>query len=540
MANYEEDEFEKKLRMLGLTGQANPYSQEDETPIFQQGAEMQPTGIPGTYEPVATQEMVGVSIDDISHLGAYTPPGPNASFQPEGSPMSPASPTDDYDAEALMPKGNAPKSLEEIEKRSQEKPKGSDADQQQGPKPMDSGVRDFLTKKYGFQEDLGDDALKDAQRRSRNANLGVNIGRAVAGAGATMTDTKMDAGLYDNLSKEADKPVTDLLERRKGAIEENKFGDIQMQQALDKAKLDPQSAVSKDARNQLFSLFPEYANKPGMQNLSYSQMKEMFPMLQLKESTEARKEVAKEAAKSRMLIKQAMDATKSDKILHDRAVKFEESLDPNKQRAGNLADVQKRINAAERLEGLVTKSAAGYNLDQRETEEFAIGVANLLSTGNQTSRSQVQALVPHTAQGSVQKTIEWLTNEPRGVNQQKFVKRMLATTQREKAIGVQQRKDAQMQRISAYEDLPEPIRNNIMYGYGISPEEYQQFKVERRAGAQPGVNFDKIPQQSHGKPAPQAPAAGPKDPKIEQYAQQYTKGDYAAAERILRGRGYGK
>lgn len=156
-----------------------------------------------------------------------------------------------------------------------------------------------------------------------------------------------------------------------------------------------------------------------------------------------------------------------------------DSLDPSKQRAGAFGVSKQAFDRAERLESL-GKAFPDGNLRRQEIEEIAIGLNAMLSGSNTGAQEQVKSLMPDTIRGNVQKTIEWLTNNPTGAQQQAIVNRMMSSVAREKATAADQIKRTQFQRIGRYADLeksnPDGFANTLQ-SQGIDPEEYHHWKA---------------------------------------------------------------
>lgn len=161
-----------------------------------------------------------------------------------------------------------------------------------------------------------------------------------------------------------------------------------------------------------------------------------------------------------------------------RITSLGESLDPSKARQGAFGDTKKIFDRAERLQSLASQYPDG-NLDSRQIEELAIGTNAVLTGSNTGAQEQVKSLVPKSAWGNAQKLTEWLTNNPRGTQQQAFVARMMDTVGREKNTASDQIKRTQFQRATRYGDLeksnPDEFYNQLQT-YGLDPEEYQAWK----------------------------------------------------------------
>jgi len=165
----------------------------------------------------------------------------------------------------------------------------------------------------------------------------------------------------------------------------------------------------------------------------------------------------------------------------DRFTSFNKHIDPSAAPVRSALGVAKNgFERAERLESLAKAFKNGNNLRDAEIEELAIGLNAMLTGGAQGARSQVEALVPKTAIGNVSKLKQFLTNNPEGMNQKKFVDRIAGTIEREKNTMAEQMKRAQFARISAYSDLADvyPQRfNESLLSNNIDPEEYAAWKA---------------------------------------------------------------
>jgi hypothetical protein len=150
----------------------------------------------------------------------------------------------------------------------------------------------------------------------------------------------------------------------------------------------------------------------------------------------------------------------------------------SKTRSGNAAAAQGVVLRAERLETLANAYKSG-NLDKRQIEELAIGLNAMLSGSNTGSSEQVKNLVPKTMMGNMMGIGEFLSNDPKGTNQQAFVDRMMGTVQREKATASQQVKRVVMQRAVPYQDLEKTNPDqfyNTLESNGVSREEWKAWR----------------------------------------------------------------
>lgn len=181
-------------------------------------------------------------------------------------------------------------------------------------------------------------------------------------------------------------------------------------------------------------------------------------------------------------------------------MKLVDKLDPTK---GENLQNQKRINAAGRLKQLFQDPAGGAeavrNLDQREMEELAMGMQNLVSPGGH-SAGEVAGLVPHSIVGNGQKTLEWLLNEPRGANQQAFVQKMAHTVDREEAAARDSLRKSQYAVLPGFSNLSKADRKRfegVLRGQNLDPSNLDDSLVFR--GAPQGGGERQVVKKQHNR-----------------------------------------
>ncbi len=189
---------------------------------------------------------------------------------------------------------------------------------------------------------------------------------------------------------------------------------------------------------------------------------------------------------------------KVDLSLDKRFTEFGKDL--NEGLASGRTDMglhQRMVSSADRVLqlGEQAKHQKG-GLDKRQIHELAIASAGLVGGGGTgAAQSTIEALVPHSAQGSIASLEEWLTASPQGTNQQEFVNRMLETADREKHLAQEKLKSIKAGVLQMYGDLknrdPERYENFVKTNFGDKP----QFDQNGKYVMQDYVN-------------PQGPAAG--------------------------------
>lgn len=345
-----------------------------------------------------------------------------------------------------------------------------------------------------YGKELGDDALKQALEE-KNKNLLMNsvlqggnqIAAAVGGRYGGGINVRNE-GLQSQAENAGNK-AKDILTQRK-ALDDK--GDAELKHiklASEKEKVDPTSNASVAAR----PMYKKMLELAGMQvnipdNASLSQLESSFGKLDAEKMALIKLKSSELAAnrKDKASAKASEAAVKYSKMMG-------EDLDPNRARTGEMGKNQGRVNAAERIEGLIAQFP-DYNIPKIQTRELATAVGALLSSGSQTSVTQVNELVPHTMRGKSNEIAEWVTGNPTGAQQQQFMKLYAETAQREKEIAKKQILDGQLKKAySTHHKLkeldPDAFYQNLSISTGLDPEEIK--KMENSEGFKKGkISFD--------------------------------------------------
>lgn len=175
----------------------------------------------------------------------------------------------------------------------------------------------------------------------------------------------------------------------------------------------------------------------------------------------------------------------TDKKVLDRLEKMNKALDPSQSVRTAFGISKIGYDRAERLQSLAETFKDGNLLDSRQIEELAIGLNSLLAGGNVSAQEQVKQLVPKTIWGNTQKTVEWMTNKPQGLQQRAFVERMLGSIEREKNTMGDQIRRTQLSRISQFQDIekthPQDFYDTLA-SWDIVPDDW---KAYRKGGFKP-------------------------------------------------------
>ena len=207
-----------------------------------------------------------------------------------------------------------------------------------------------------------------------------------------------------------------------------------------------------------------YANKMQMQDNAYKQQMDMAQQMIKQNEIDP--------------MKQYTLGLREDQYKNKRITDMGNDLDWNKNVRSAYGVTAQGFHRAERIEGLVNQYK-DLNLDTREMSELAIGLNAMLQGSNQSAQKQVAELIPRSAIGNVQKLQEWLTNEPKGLKQQKFVQRMLNDVKREKEVMQKQLLRDARSKLSKYPDVEKNYPNewaDMLQSWGIDPEQYKAWR----------------------------------------------------------------
>lgn len=340
------------------------------------------------------------------------------------------------------------------------------------------------------------DLLKDALEKRDFTQLAAQLGKASAQIGAGIggivergTVTKpVGMDIYDKMMDIASQPISDLEKKKAYETEERRN--------------DPKSSESIAAQ----AIMREFGIKvPDTATASF--LEKQFPaissLMARREATEQRKESSLGRQQEMSLRRQEL-ALKAGQIQDEKTrnefVKLQESLDPTKARSGAFGDQYKIVNQGDKLKKLVSKAASGFDLTSQELEEVAAAQAAILGGAGGKSRSQVQALVPHSLTGEVKKAWQWLSNKPTGTDQQEFVKRMYNTIEREQELARSELKKTIDKRVTVRRHLKEK-----------NPELYKD--VLNEAYSSVGITESQK-------------GAVEKDPQVQKYADEHFGGNY--------------
>lgn len=334
--------------------------------------------------------------------------------------------------------------------------------------------------------------LQEAQKNRDRSILANQLGKAGELIGSSISRTSPIAqGLFDQNIQLAGQGVTDLKERI--ALEAQ----------------DPGSAVSANYRK-----FLERYGVKVPDNVSAEQIKStLLPAAEKEQLAKERLSSAKDLKQMQLaMLKQKQDETSDWKQLarDDRLDKHTtDRIDKaNKLLTGELASSRSAFGraanthqAAEKMEALVSNIDPN-DLDKRQITEIARSLDSMLSSGQPTI-SGMKKLIPSSAAGDVSTISEYINNIPKGAQQGEFVKRLMSTVEREKALAKDQMGRTQGKLLGSYSDLKDNQTFKAMLNQqGIPLDIFQNSatqvsKKQESSGivlmSKDGVNFKPIP-----------------------------------------------
>lgn len=319
-------------------------------------------------------------------------------------------------------------------------------------------------------------AAQDARDREilvnqlgKSANM---IGGGLAGAVSMGQVIKPDNSIYDENIKLADRHINDLKTNQDMQVREMARQKL-IKEAEDEDKLrDPSNEISQTARDG----FEATTGKKLSDKVSAMDLKNIglniTSLVNAKQLADARKEVAEARAK------QAAETTSSKQKIAEDNQTNKDFINMGNKATAEIASSRGAFGKsalvkqdAEKIKAMVAGRDLN-DLDNREITELAMTLNRVLTQGSPTV-SGMEHLIPKTAQGSVARLEEYLTNERQSADAGSFVKQMLATVDREHELAIKQMHGVQKNITANYSHLQkkDPDRyQDTLKRFGIDDE----------------------------------------------------------------------
>lgn len=296
--------------------------------------------------------------------------------------------------------------------------------------------------------DMGDTEMKQALA-DRKQNLGMLAMLSGANiAGNAIAGVRTDPNYTSDLEALAKLPVEDikalrLSEKEKIALDEQK--------AMNNAGSQMSAIARKTTKDMLVKIgYKDLASKIG-DNMSAQQIHTLMGGLNIQnlmtqyESMQNRLEVARTRQHEREeMFKGRMDE-KDMKSLQTAGKLATAAINRNNTAFGRNANVLRAANAMEALTGQIDYN----NITPQQVVELAKNLDSMLTAGSATV-SGVKDLLPRSAIGDANKIAGYIMNKPKGAGQGKFVKQIMETVTREKAVAQEQISQTQKQLFAPY------------------------------------------------------------------------------------------
>ncbi len=336
-------------------------------------------------------------------------------------------------------------------------------------KPLDPQVQAYLQTKAAqdSQFQKNQEAMAEARNKSAKGELIAGLSRSFGQlANSTYGNQQaFDEKPYDAIEKEAGEPIEQEKER-------------QANQAND-----PDSEQSVSYRNTLKATFPKIAAQYGdsFDNITAADAPNITKIYDTKIVADQRAEAAKEhadAMRQNSIDRNAMLGKsiegKNEKYDQKLATEMSAKLDSSGARAGNFGKAGAMVMASDRILGLLKQFPDG-NVPKAQTEELATAVAAMVGGGSVQSQNQINSVVPQSMAGNANAIVGCLTNEPRGMGQQAFIKNLQDSANRERSVAQSQMEGIKAQRLAPYMDFynrsPNTF-NRILKSSGMDPKNY--------------------------------------------------------------------
>lgn len=414
-------------------------------------------------------------------IAQYGGPDAMVGFNPAG-PSSPSSVEQLAALDTSSPSETAPK--EETDDENEAQP--SITPKQEGEQSAYGRLLSFLKPQKSVAPmnlDVGknatDDkaALQQALQAQGTAHLigglgkaGELIGSGIVGTTKQAPTKMMGTELFNDIQKSGDKALQDY------------------QMMKEQQKDDPNSPLSK--------MFRQYVQKFGINvqgDFTASMGEKLLPFaFKSFEANEQRQARHEDLALKMFALQKDKEEKGKDKQLDKDTHRFD---DLNKKLTSEIASSRSAfgrgantIRSAEAIE----KLAGGMDLnklDTRQITEIARNLDAMLSSGAPTV-SGMNKLIPKSAMGDLSKLTEYIFNARTGAHQASFLKNMLDTVSREKALARDQIRRTQGSILGTYSDLKKkyPEKFTEMLQAHDIPEDIMDFSKRAEKAASKNIS----------------------------------------------------
>lgn len=268
--------------------------------------------------------------------------------------------------------------------------------------PQTEPAKQALAQLPQAQQPSEDTALLEAQKLRNNLQGSNEITKLFSQLVSSQAKTKENTGVYDNAIKNAGQGIENLKEQRSQE-------EVLTKLATDKAKADPNSDVSRLARDSLREI-TQGMNINIPEGMSAKQIETLYPYISQAASAKEAREL------KRLMASQAVDAKKSaassklDPHFQKFTEKLNEDMVPSRSALGK--EVMRRNQATHAL-ALLENYKDLNKVPAMQKRELAVALATMISPGLPHADT-IAELDPATIDQRVKESVTSLTGKPYG------------------------------------------------------------------------------------------------------------------------------
>jgi len=386
-------------------------------------------------------------------------------------------------------------------------------------KPVNPAVAAYLAKIQAAQD----------QVKKNNEATGLTSALVQLGHGLSRAGGSADLSGVEAIAKNNDAPLTNLQGQIQGsqsalALQKAQAGqdpNSPEAQALRKLYQPMLAKIGLDPSN-LEGLGPDDIKSYVQNPVEFSEKQQVLQSNKELQAQTSRQNHELAMAQTDKKVQAAQD--KADEKI---GVDLQGKLDSSGARAGNFGKAGNMIMAADRIKAILDQYPDG-NIPKAQTEELATAQAALVGGGSVQSQNQLNAIVPQSIWGDANAFTGWLTNNPKGLGQQEFIKNLADSAKRERDTAQAQVDAIKAQRLGAYNDFanrnPKKF-SQIIKAAGMDPKQYDfdtgEYTPATRAPQSQAAGSQVGPAAAHlqDSQAVQWAKANPNDPRAAKILQ---------------------
>lgn len=325
--------------------------------------------------------------------------------------------------------------------------------------------------------ELNDEALARAQKIGNLQRLGAGIAEGFDSFGQLAAGKQFDRSFYKGLQDNADKGVENIKERRDALTKNMTAANMAVEMATKNLSLqreqrlnDPNSSESAAIRNMVTRFEPKLAKDPEFQKMSGKDVKDF--MLHFLE-TEGRLQYMKAAGEKKAQEHSDVQAQKYMKDFTDRMNPDAKGFNNQVRKNIDLAQSADRAQAV--LDTYKDPQTGKYNIPPERLGDLNLSVVNLL-TGGKTTVHALKSITPSNVKLDSAHIMEWLTGNPHGAEQTKWMEDYQGLLNRENKISKEYVRNYFDQQLESAKRNP-LYHSNPDYFSGLHGDKVKQYNL---------------------------------------------------------------